>query len=310
MKDLCSLMHAAVNAKNDLEMIEVLQVGKQEMPEAVKTLQRALEKVGDGTNTGDILGGIVFMETGEGEIQSDGKQQSATILTMESRSSSGSGGSMTQKDTLDREFIESSIDALRKYSLHSGTIETLPRRFFPHQRPSRYSYAKWRFGKHLTGASQEVIFNSPLYFGTGSLKPSIMPTASPSLPFSLNTINKFFVMSGKTPFFGAALEYNTIGAVVQSLSEGVGLCMEGLVYVAEVPVQAGLRYRGHFGFRRRKGQERVAEGWEGGGRRRRRLDMTGRGRGAVEGKAAKAAQLLQAGGECVGLAVKISGEWV
>ena len=38
------LMRTALQANSDVEMIRVLQVGRDEMPEAIKTLQRALEK--------------------------------------------------------------------------------------------------------------------------------------------------------------------------------------------------------------------------------------------------------------------------
>ena len=42
--DLCQLMRAALQTSNDVQMIEVLQVGREEMPEAIKTLRRALER--------------------------------------------------------------------------------------------------------------------------------------------------------------------------------------------------------------------------------------------------------------------------
>ena len=43
--DLRQLMRSALQTNDDLEMIKVLQVGRDEMPEAIKTLQRALEIV-------------------------------------------------------------------------------------------------------------------------------------------------------------------------------------------------------------------------------------------------------------------------
>jgi len=42
--DLRQLMRTALQTTNDVQMIKVLQVGREEMPEAIKTLQRALEK--------------------------------------------------------------------------------------------------------------------------------------------------------------------------------------------------------------------------------------------------------------------------
>lgn len=44
MADLRSLLQMAVNADNDTDMIKVLQVGSDEMPEAIKALLRALER--------------------------------------------------------------------------------------------------------------------------------------------------------------------------------------------------------------------------------------------------------------------------
>lgn len=44
ISDLRSLLQMAVNADNDMDMIKVLQVGRDEMPEAIKALLRALER--------------------------------------------------------------------------------------------------------------------------------------------------------------------------------------------------------------------------------------------------------------------------
>jgi abelson tyrosine-protein kinase 1 len=50
--DLHQLMRAALEMNNDVQMIEVLQLGREEMPEAIKTLRRALERenVGGGVS--------------------------------------------------------------------------------------------------------------------------------------------------------------------------------------------------------------------------------------------------------------------
>jgi abelson tyrosine-protein kinase 1 len=130
-------MRAALGAGSDLEMIEVLQVGREEMPEAIKTLQRALERVGEGEGKGGVSGleialgkglEVVVVKEKEGKERGGGKEgkrveRSETIL---SKASSGSGGSGVKRDTLDREFIESGIDALRRLSLTTGEVETLP----------------------------------------------------------------------------------------------------------------------------------------------------------------------------------------
>jgi hypothetical protein len=50
-------MRAALQTNNDVQMIEVLQVGREEMPEAIKMLQRALEKEKEKEN---VVGGASF----------------------------------------------------------------------------------------------------------------------------------------------------------------------------------------------------------------------------------------------------------
>jgi hypothetical protein len=63
MFDLRGLMRTALQANSDLEMIEVLQVGQDEMPEAIKTLQRALEREMEKENAD----GVVALPTASGE---------------------------------------------------------------------------------------------------------------------------------------------------------------------------------------------------------------------------------------------------
>jgi hypothetical protein len=47
---------AALQTNNDVQMIEVLQVGREEIPEAIKTLQRALEREREKENV--VFGGV------------------------------------------------------------------------------------------------------------------------------------------------------------------------------------------------------------------------------------------------------------
>jgi len=98
---------------SDAEMIDVLQVGRDEMPEAIKTLQRALEK--------EVKGSAVVAQTPvpDGDaVNAEASRSSVVGLaranTIASRESGGSGAGA--KDTLDREFIESGIDVLRRMS--------------------------------------------------------------------------------------------------------------------------------------------------------------------------------------------------
>ena len=126
-QDLRQVLRGALQANNDAEMIRTLQVGRDEMPEAIKTLQRALEKE-------------VERESVEGEaVLADAPAytdaavaptpvslaRSATSASAGSQttSSSATGHSRAPRDTLDREFIETGIDALRRLS---GAEVTLP----------------------------------------------------------------------------------------------------------------------------------------------------------------------------------------
>lgn len=120
-------MRAALSTKSDAEMLEVLQIGKEEMPEALKTLQRALERVNAKAAVGDAAGARVVegdgkpvrrvsvkrVDVGEGSLK-----RSKTVVSLEdseSGQSSGSGDSWG-RDTLDQEFLETGIEALRRMS--------------------------------------------------------------------------------------------------------------------------------------------------------------------------------------------------
>jgi abelson tyrosine-protein kinase 1/abelson tyrosine-protein kinase 2 len=100
-------MRTALEANDDTAMIEVLQIARSEMPEAIKTMQRALEHVVD-----------------DGRIEAD--ESSLTLASPSSpedhfegarvQQPSADSGSDSSGDTLDCEFIETGIDALRRLS--------------------------------------------------------------------------------------------------------------------------------------------------------------------------------------------------
>lgn len=217
MADLRNLMKTALGAGSDAEMLTVLGVRRDEMPEAIKTLQRALERVveKEGSGGSGISGASVEVEMGVVEAQGQAQTQTsvqtgveggegrgrgrltgmvrrisiqsgygggkeppklkrssttataATVASVastnqseQSRSSgSGSGEERSRvfvRDTLDREFIETGIDALRRMSngpeanlsLPSWTITRFVRRFssmFP-----SFAFRFHSFSCHLT----------------------------------------------------------------------------------------------------------------------------------------------------------------
>ncbi|THG99343.1 hypothetical protein EW026_g2979 [Hermanssonia centrifuga] len=156
--ELRQLLKNALSTNDDLEMIKVLQVSREEMPEAIKALQRALEAeigkerderemsaIGEdgesdrqlsdssGVSVGSmqgivdgVLGGKVSdPETHEADASLSRRN---TLDSSHTRTSSKSQDSHTTSasrsgashDTLDREFIESGIETLLRLSIRAG----------------------------------------------------------------------------------------------------------------------------------------------------------------------------------------------
>ena len=128
MADLRQLMRAALETTSDVEMLEVLQVGHQEMPDAIKTLQRALEHVRERDDDGvEVSPSKTLVATIPMDVEGPGasRKRSETILSIDTLSTMSSGYSLERKrDILDREFIESGIDCLRRMS--RGVETSLP----------------------------------------------------------------------------------------------------------------------------------------------------------------------------------------
>ncbi|KAJ7194851.1 hypothetical protein GGX14DRAFT_377636 [Mycena pura] len=104
--DLRALLREALAQSSDVEMLRILQVGRADMPEALKTLQRARERL--TPPPGQLLPPAPPGYTARGE-------RSVTLSSSDSSSSSGAGVPPVL-DVLDREFIEGGIDALQRIS--------------------------------------------------------------------------------------------------------------------------------------------------------------------------------------------------
>lgn len=113
-EDLRQVMRAALAANDDAAMIEMLQIARSEMPEAIKTLQRALERVVEDSR----------LEPEESPISLVSSPQQLRTTGQSADSGSDSTDNRRPADTLDREFMETGIDALRRLS--SGTDLGLP----------------------------------------------------------------------------------------------------------------------------------------------------------------------------------------
>ena len=106
--DLRRLMRAALDTNDDLAMFEVFQIARSEMPEAIKTLERAFERVVEGGHTEESTAALPSpqQEAGKGN---------GTSGELGNKSSS-----QYDADALDRKFIESGINALRRLSKCTG----------------------------------------------------------------------------------------------------------------------------------------------------------------------------------------------
>ena len=128
MEDLRQIMRAALQAGSDADMIGVLQVSRHEMPEAIKTLQRALERQVEKERSPEATIEDVEVLSEEAEpLDLEGLSSSPTSGSLRSKlrtDSLASARARSSRDTLDREFLESGIDALRRMS--KGSELSLP----------------------------------------------------------------------------------------------------------------------------------------------------------------------------------------
>lgn len=113
--DLRELMSTTLAENDDSAMINILQIEKSEMPEAITTLERAFERVKEHGQLNAEESATVppFSQ------QEVGKDNGFSVEPL------NTGVSQCSTDTLDREFIETGIKALRRLS--KGVNLDLPR---------------------------------------------------------------------------------------------------------------------------------------------------------------------------------------
>ncbi|EIW75046.1 hypothetical protein CONPUDRAFT_140363 [Coniophora puteana RWD-64-598 SS2] len=106
------LLRAAIGSHSDEEMMRMMQIGKGEIPEAVRTLRRALElqepEAGGGSPSSEP--GWIDESEPVPEIGGAAKKYARH-------------GVSNRRDTLDREFLESGIDAMTRLSARPGFIK-------------------------------------------------------------------------------------------------------------------------------------------------------------------------------------------
>ena len=121
--DLREVMRAALQTSSDVEMLEVLEISLHEMPDAIKTLQRTLEHITERDDDGVeapprevVVAKVVKVSQKEVEVPCRPRKRSRTVISVDSTNITSSGRSSERRDTLEREFIESGIDCLRRMS--------------------------------------------------------------------------------------------------------------------------------------------------------------------------------------------------
>jgi len=124
-ENLRQLMRLALHTTRDADILDILQIKRQDMPEAIKSLQRALEQVTERDR--ERQSSIVLTSkpppmSRRSSMKAIASQQRSG--TIDSSSSAASFAAAGKEDTLDREFLESGIEALVRMS--RGVDTNLP----------------------------------------------------------------------------------------------------------------------------------------------------------------------------------------
>ncbi|KAI1791364.1 hypothetical protein LXA43DRAFT_1061370 [Ganoderma leucocontextum] len=124
--NLRQLMRLALQANSDTEMIRILQVGPDEIPEAIKMLQRSLEWEVERDRAEQEAVPFSPLNARAADVSQMGMAVPNVLTHCETTNSTNSymsnsfaslaGGSCTLRDTLVREFFENRIDVLRRAS--------------------------------------------------------------------------------------------------------------------------------------------------------------------------------------------------
>ncbi|KAA1467039.1 WD40 repeat-like protein [Dentipellis sp. KUC8613] len=112
---LRQLLRAAVQTNDDLTMVEILQIGRDEMPDAMNALERTLQN-------------SVLSSTEDDRLPQDERRRDRLLarigLRRESERNTPSPAPSTE--SIDREFVQSGVEALRRLTLRQGDVPELP----------------------------------------------------------------------------------------------------------------------------------------------------------------------------------------
>jgi len=127
-ENLRQLMRFALHTTRDADILDILQIKRQDMPEAIKSLQRAFERITerDRERQNSIVLTSKPTPVSRRSSMKDGKAISSQqrSRTIDSNSSAASFAAAGKGDILDREFLESGIEAFVRMS--RGVDTNLP----------------------------------------------------------------------------------------------------------------------------------------------------------------------------------------
>ena len=103
--DLRQLMRTALAAKDDVTMLEILNITNSEIPEAIQTLERALERV---VVEGQLDAEELTTPLPSSQVEDPGQGDGPSV------DPNNTGANQCSADSLDRQFLEKSIGALRR----------------------------------------------------------------------------------------------------------------------------------------------------------------------------------------------------
>ncbi|KAA1466868.1 hypothetical protein DENSPDRAFT_831772 [Dentipellis sp. KUC8613] len=124
------LMREAVQANDDLAMLDLLQISRDEMPEAMRVLQRKLDQDNEQPAGKEKL--TVPGDPGSGSPSSPSRsrpQNASTSKPLPNPPGDGQkdkGKWPSPDDTLDRQFMQTGVEALRRLSAKAGADVDLP----------------------------------------------------------------------------------------------------------------------------------------------------------------------------------------
>ncbi|TFY54870.1 hypothetical protein EVG20_g9534 [Dentipellis fragilis] len=112
---LRQLLRAAVQTNDDLSMVEILQIGRDEMPEAMNALERTLQ-------------GFISSSAEDDHVSRDERRRDRLLarIGLRRETERNTSSPMPAAEDIDREFMQSGVETLRRLTLQQGEAPELP----------------------------------------------------------------------------------------------------------------------------------------------------------------------------------------